>query len=31
MSRLFPSMIVGGFITVTITSVLLAGFFVKLL
>ena len=31
MSRLFPSMIVGGFVTVTITSVLLAGFFAKLL
>lgn len=31
MSRLFPSMIVGGFVTVTITSVVLAGIFVKLL
>ena len=31
MSRLFPPMIVGGFITVTITSVILAGFFVKLI
>ena len=30
MSRLFPPMIVGGFVTVTITSVILAGFFVKL-
>lgn len=31
MSRLFPSMIVGGFITVTITSVVIAGVFAKLL
>lgn len=31
MSRLFPSMIVGGFVTVTITSVILAGIFVELL
>ena len=31
MSRLFPSMIVGGFVTVTITSVVLAGIFVKFL
>lgn len=31
MSRLFPSMIVGGFVTVTITSVILAGIFIKLL
>lgn len=30
MSRLFPSMIVGGFVTVTITSVFLAGIFVNL-
>lgn len=30
MSRLFPPMIVGGFVTVTITSVILAGIFVKL-
>lgn len=31
MSKLFPSMIVGGFVTVTITSVIIAGIFVKLL
>lgn len=31
MGKLFPSMIVGGFVTVTITSVLIAGFFVNLL
>ena len=31
MSRLFPSMIVGGFVTVTITSVVLAVIFVKFL
>lgn len=31
MSRLFPSMIVGGFVTVTITSVVLAGIFIKFL
>ncbi len=31
MSRMFPSMIVGGFVTVTITSVVIAGIFVKLL
>lgn len=31
MSRMFPSMIVGGFVTVTITSVLLAGAFAKIL
>ena len=30
MSRIFPSMIVGGFVTVTITSVIMAGIFVKL-
>ncbi len=31
MSKMFPSMIVGGFVTVTITSVLLAGAFAKIL
>lgn len=31
MSKMFPSMIVGGFITVTITSVLLAGIFANML
>lgn len=31
MSKMFPSMIVGGFITVTITSVLLAGVFANML
>lgn len=31
MSKLMPMMIVGGFITVTITSVIIAGFFVNLL
>ena len=31
MSRLFPSMIVGGFVTVTITSVVIASIFVNLL
>lgn len=31
MSRLFPSMIVGGFTTVTITSVIIAGIFSKML
>lgn len=31
MSKMFPSMIVGGFITVTITSVFVAGFFANLL
>lgn len=31
MSKMFPSMIVGGFVTVTITSVIIAGLFVKLL
>lgn len=31
MSRIFPSMIVGGFVTVTITSVILAGIFVKMI
>ena len=30
MSKMFPSMIIGGFVTVTITSVILAGFFVNL-
>jgi len=30
MSKMFPSMIVGGFVTVTITSVVIAGFFVKM-
>ena len=31
MANMFPSMIVGGFVTVTITSVLLAGYFATLL
>lgn len=31
MSQMFPSMIVGGFVTVTITSVVIAGVFVKML
>lgn len=31
MSKMFPSMVVGGFVTVTITSVIFAGFFAKLL
>ena len=31
MSKMFPSMIVGGFITVTITSVFIAGAFAKML
>lgn len=31
MSRMFPSMIVGGFCTVTITSVFIAGIFAKML
>ncbi|MEE0514679.1 MAG: hypothetical protein UC961_03405 [Emergencia sp.] len=31
MSKMFPSMITGGFVTVTITSVVLAGFFAKIL
>lgn len=31
MSKMFPSMIVGGFVTVTITSVFIAGLFAKLL
>ncbi|MBR1989472.1 MAG: hypothetical protein IJ987_03290, partial [Firmicutes bacterium] len=31
MSKMFPSMIVGGFTTVTITSVVVAGMFVNLL
>ena len=31
MSKMFPSMIVGGFTTVTITSVVIAGMFVNLL
>lgn len=31
MSKMFPSMIVGGFVTVTITSVILAGAFAKIL
>ena len=30
MGKLFPSMIVGGFVTVTITSVFIAGIFVKM-
>ena len=30
MSKMFPSMIVGGFTTVTITSVIIAGFFAKM-
>lgn len=31
MSKMFPSMIVGGFVTVTITSVFIAGLFAKLI
>ena len=31
MSQIFPSMIIGGFVTVTITSVVMAGIFSKLL
>lgn len=31
MGKLFPSMIVGGFVTVTITSVVIAGIFMKML
>lgn len=31
MSKMFPSMIVGGFVTVTITSVFIAGWFAELL
>lgn len=31
MSKMFPSMVVGGFVTVTITSVLFAGYFATLL
>ena len=31
LSKMFPSMVVGGFITVTITSVFIAGAFAKLL
>ena len=31
MSKMFPSMIVGGFVTVTITSVIFAGYFARLL
>lgn len=31
MSQMFPSMIVGGFVTVTITSVFIAGMFAKML
>ena len=31
MSKMFPSMVVGGFITVTITSVIFAGYFARLL
>lgn len=31
MSKMFPSMIVGGFVTVTITSVIFAGYFAELL
>lgn len=31
MSKMFPSMIVGGFVTVTITSVIFAGYFAQLL
>ena len=31
MSKMFPSMIVGGFVTVTITSVFIAGIFAKML
>ena len=30
MSRMFPSMIVGGFVTVTVASVIIAGFFVDM-
>lgn len=30
MSRMFPSMIVGGFVTVTVASVVIAGFFVDM-
>ena len=30
MSKMFPSMIVGGFTTVTITSVFIAGLFAKM-
>ena len=30
MSKMFPAMIVGGFVTVTITSVILAGIFAKM-
>ena len=30
MSKMFPSMIVGGFVTVTITSVFVAGAFAKM-
>lgn len=31
MSKMFPSMVVGGFVTVTITSVIFAGYFAQLL
>ena len=31
MSKMFPSMIVGGFVTVTITSVFIAGIFANML
>lgn len=31
MSKMFPSMVVGGFVTVTITSVIFAGYFARLL
>ena len=31
MSQMFPAMIVGGFVTVTITSVIIAGAFAKML
>ena len=31
MGKMFPSMIVGGFVTVTITSVFIAGIFSKML
>ena len=31
MGEMYPSMIVGGFTTVTITSVIIAGFFTNLL
>ena len=31
MSKMFPSMVVGGFVTVTITSVIFAGYFATLL